>query len=875
MKQRSTARYIILAVVLLGLMAALIYRLSSITLAAGSQYAEQAENRATSTIDIKGTRGRILDRNGVVLAYSKNSYNVEFLRDADNRTNYDSAVYTEALMKAIEIIEAGGGATIDTSYIRMDEETGEIYYDWRVTSKANQVARWKNFCEAMGFEIEFDNSIKDKALWDTSEWPTAEESYKKLRALWFIPEELDFEQANKIISIRQEVNLNNYRAFEPITIAYDVDMEVVAQIKLRAEELPGLQTSQSTARVYPRGTTAAHIIGYLGRPSSEEQLEELKKQGYNANDYIGVSGVEATMESYLTGATNAHKGSRTVEINKNGSTIRELDYKAPTNGNDVMLTIDLNLQMATEQALADLIKEISETEAGRLAPGSETYAEYAAKAPDNDVSKINTAKTGAAVVMDVKTGEVLSMASSPSYDPNWFTGGLSVEHAKALFGDADDPLNEAAKTTPTLNKAISTRLAPGSIFKLVTAVAGVAEGELDINEQISCEYEYVIVDEVTQKRTEQNAPKCHVGSLSASHRNHANQTLPTAIKNSCNYYFCEVAYRVGIERLYKWAEAFGLTAPTNIELTGEAMGIVGKQDVLFDNTLLNEDGQLEVYGQKTSLPGLIYRKLKEKLTEILGLRHMEVDEEAVDRCARRLMQLQDGSVEGKGDQIRQIISDEVGVPVGISNERQDWVNAISSLLNEIQWKATQTIRTGFGQGVTLVTPVAVARYVSALANKGTVYDARIVDRVLDSQGNLVKAFEPSVYNQINLPDEVWEAVHEGMKQVVSPEDQGDAAKRFSEEFREQYLSDTSTKRLAGKTGTAQVTSVNQIDIENTSWFVTFAPLNDPEIAVVVCVPYGFSGSSSASAIEDIFTYYFSKQESAAPENLVDVNAIAP
>ena len=94
---------------------------------------------------------------------------------------------------------------------------------------------------------------------------------------------------------------------------------------------------------------------------------------------------------------------------------------------------------------------------------------------------------------------------------------------------------------------------------------------------------------------------------------------------------------------------------------------------------------------------------------------MEVEDEAIDRCARRLMELQDGSVEGKGDQIRQIISDEIGIPVGITIERQDWTNAISSLLTELQWKATQTIRTGFGQGVTLVTPIAVARYASAIA----------------------------------------------------------------------------------------------------------------------------------------------------------------
>ena len=868
MKRRPLSRYIILGAVLVALMVALIYKLSSITLAAGSTYAAEAENRSTSTISIKGNRGRILDRNGVVLAYSKNSYNVKFLRDADNRTDYDSAVYTEALMKAIEIIEAGGGTTIDTSYFRMVD--GKIVYEWRVESEANKVARYKNFCEAMGFAIEYDDKIEDKALWNTSKWPTAEDSYKKLRALWYIPEELTFEQANKIISIRQEVNLNNYRAFEPITIAYDVDMEVVAQIKLHASELPGLQTSQSTSRVYPRGTTAAHIIGYLGRSVTKEMVDE---QGYSNNDFIGVAGVEATMESYLTGATNERQGSRTVEVNKNGSVIRELEYAAPTDGSDVMLTIDLNLQMVTEQALADLVEEISASENDLLQTNQNN--KYSDAAPDNDTSRINTAKTGAAVVLDIKTGQVLAMADYPSFDPNWFTGGLSTEQHKLLFGDPDDPLNEASKTTPTLNKAISTKLAPGSIFKMVTGFAGVAEGKLGLDERISCELNYFITDAVSGKVIEQNAPNCHILTLSRAHSQHSDQNLSTAIKNSCNYYFCEVAYRVGIDRLYAWAEKFGLTSTTNIELTGEATGIVGKQDVLFDNTLLNGEGELEVYGQKTSLPGLIYRKLKEKLTEYVNLRRMEVDEVAIDNCARKLMRLQDGSVEGKGDQVRQIISDEIGIPVGITQARTDWVSAITSLLNEIQWKPTQTIRTGFGQGVTLVTPIAVARYIAAIANEGTVYDTHIVDRILDSEGNVSKVIEPTVYNQIDLPKEVWTAVKEGMKGVVSPEDGGTAVNKFSEGFRDKYLSDAATKRLAGKTGTAQVGGVKNIDIENTSWFVTFAPLNDPEIAVVVCVPHGFSGSSSAPAIEDIFTYYFGKQEAAAPENLVDIGSIVP
>lgn len=859
--KNTLSRFTILIIVLALLMGALVYQLYQVTMVEGAEYAVDATNRRTSTIDIKGTRGRILDRNGVVLAYSKNSYNVEFLRDADNRTDYDSAVYTDALIKAIEIIEAGGGKTIDTSYIRRDEE-GNYYYEWGVESKAAVVARYKNFCEAMGFSIKYDEEIKDKSKWDTSEWPTAEEAYNKLRAYWFIPEELSFEDANKVISIRQEVLLNNYRAYEPITIAYDVGMEVVAEIKLRADELTGLQTSQSTTRVYPRGTTAAHVVGYLGKTVTPEQIKEY---GYSYEDYIGISGIEATMEEYLTGATNEHKGKRELEVNKNGSTIRELSYTPAVDGNDVMLTLDIELQAVVEQALADLIASISEKEAVQI---QENYEDYEKKT-NGDVEGIKTAQTGAAVVMNVNTGQVLAMASYPSFDPNWFIKGLSTEQAEELFQS-----EWAADTTPTRNKAISTRLAPGSIFKMVTGIAGAAEGVLDINEHISCDWEYIIRytdDNGKEVVIEQNAPKCHLTSRSRIGQ-HANQTLADAVKNSCNYYFCEVANRVGIDKLNEWAGRLGLTSRTGIELTGEAEGIVGGQKILFDNTLMGEGNTLEVFNQKTSLPSLIYRKLKERLAMFVEMRSMEVDEAAIESCAKKLMELQDGSITGEGPKIRRIISEELGIPEGITQERSDWINDITSLLNEIQWKPTQTIRAGFGQGTTLVTPVAIARYVSAIANEGTVYDAHIVDRVMDEEGNVVKTVAPSVYNQIDIDDDIWAAIKTGMKGVVSPEDGGTAAQAFTDtEFIKKYLS---TESFAGKTGTAQIgaRTIN-VDIENTSWFVCYAPREEPEIAIVVCVPYGRSGSSSAPAMEDILAYYFAQSENAAPENLVDVNGI--
>ncbi len=899
--KKPAFRFILLFLATLLLMGALIYRLGQLTIVEGSAWAASAEQRSTKTLAVKGERGRILDRNGVVLAYDETCYNVQFLRNADNRTSYDSAVYTESLIKAIDIIESRGGSTIDTSYIVMGED-GQLAYDWRVKSEAAIKARYKNFCDAMDLTIRDQNFIDypdDPSSWDLSKWPTAQYAYNYLRRSWYIPEEYTFEQAKKIISIRQEVNLNNYRAYEPITIAYDVSEEVVSEIMEHSDELVGVQIAQSTTRIYPRGTLAAHILGYMqqtaGKTSvsallnlgyTEQELEPyyLKdgegkyvysetgehmidmtgKMGYSFDDFLGVSGVEATMEAYLTGATKPHQGTREVEINMNGRVIRRLSETPAVNGDDVVLTIDAEFQAVAQKALETLIAKVADEEQKLIDEDEE--GDYAGK-------DIDTAKTGAIVIMNPKTGEVLAMASYPTYDPNWFIQGLTPEQ-KEYLGLSAEPTEEAKATTPLRNKAISARFAPGSIFKMITGVAGAAENVIGIDEKVSDRgdhgYYYIYNEDGTVTKT--NAPRCWEHN---NHEAHNNITLTQAVAQSCNFYFCEVAHRLGIDLLDDWAGRFGLTKSTNIELTGEATGICGGQDVLFDNSLLDAKGELSVTGQKTSLPFLIYKSLRERLGEYVSLRGMEIDDAAVSACALRLMKLQDGGgLDGKGPDIRRIISEELGIPEGYT-AAQPWTSEIVNLLNEIQWKPTLTIRTGYGQGVTLVTPVAVARYASAIANEGYVYDANIVDKVIDANGALVKDFSAALSHRIG--DEsaewqaLWDAVKAGMKGVVSAEDHGTAFKKFSEAFIDAGYLD----RIAGKTGTAQI-GLSSIDIEDTSWFISYTPREgEAELVVVICVPNGYSGSWSVSAAEEIYTYYFQKMDNAAAENLVDIDGNVP
>ena len=881
MKGIAKSRLFMLALITLAMMAGLILQLGRLTITEGDMYAAQAASRRTTTMYTTGARGRILDRNGIPLAYDETSYNVQFYRDPERLSPADSALYTEALLTAISIIEAGGGTTIDTSYIRMDEQA-ELYYNWGVEAPASQKARYLNFCNAMGFTMPDPD--------DTSTWISAKDAYRKLRQLWKIPEELPFSEAVKLMSIRQEVNMNKWRAYEPVTIAFNVPMEVVAELDMRAEELLGIRTMQSTSRVYPWGTTAAHILGYLSRQVSDEMsvtgmqrmgyaqedynnipnifakdkdgsqltgadggaVVQMTKLGYSYNDYIGVAGVERTMEKHLSASTNNQRGTKIVEINKHGTVTRELEKTPPSNGNDVMLTIDLSLQKVTEAALENAILKINGYEKLLL----QTKPEYYLKRRQ-ELAAIKTAQSGSIVVLDIHTGKVLAMASYPSFDPNSFIRGLTEAELSEL-GFGENPVNP---NMPTLNRAIASRLAPGSIFKMATGLAGLMEGKITTTSLITDGGKYTkFVDGDEIKESE--APECWIYP-----GRHGSLTLSEALSVSCNYYFFTVADRVGIQKLNEWATHLGLNDQTGIELPGELSSHVGGQKVLYDNTA-------DLKEQKSSLPGYVFRQLEAYLKAILKERNVEIDNEAISKCSQELLKLQTGSTQSEfGPDIRRILREELGLPIGITRT-QDWVPRISSMLTELQWKPAMTIRSGIGQATTLVTPVAVARYAAAFGNGGTVYDVHIVDRILNEKGSVVKVYEPSVFEKIEAPDEYWAAIRDGLKGVVSPEDGGTAAQAFSKGFdTEGYL-----RRIIGKSGTAQISTskVSNVDIENTSWFVTLLPREAPEIVIITCIPYGFSGSRAGGpAVEEITRYYLDRKSGMAKDNLVPVNGLIP
>ena len=829
LKLGMNIRSLIIVAALLGMTAFLVYGLHLLTIQKNEAYEAAVSKTSEVTTYQSGVRGTITDRNGVVLAYDETTYNVIFYRDPNNRSAADSSRYTEALIKAIDVIEEGGGEIIDTFYINMLSD-GTYEYDFGVTSSVTISARKKRFVEACNF---------------TNPDIDAESAYLILRESWRIPDDMPYKEARKVMSIRQEAVLNSYRAFEGVTIAYDVSLSVVAEIDMMADELVGITTEKSSVRVYPEGDLLCHVIGYLGKQVTTDMSEagysyddyaqflgdketlNMLELGYSYSDYVGVAGVEKTMEAYLTPNIWSRLGSTLIEKSNNGAIVDVLSVTAPSDGLNVALTIDIELQKVVEQALIDNIDATKDKQEKRI---QNRLSYYLSKR--KSVDDIATAETGAIVVMEVDTGNVLAMASYPNYDLNLFSSGLSTDEYELLFG--------ADSNQPTLNRAIASRNAPGSVFKMATGFAGLMEGKITTTETISdhSPYYYFVEDPTT--KVEQNAPSCWVSNTSR----HANLTLSRAITVSCNYYFFTVADRVGIERLNYWAGRLGLKDTTGVQLPGELSVLVGGQSARYNYTLpLSE--------QQSSMPRLIYNSIYAHLKEILTQAGMEADAKQLESCAIKLLQLQTGEQRELGAEIRQVLQEELNIPSGISLLHTNWVVPISTWLEELRWKPTYTIQTGIGQGVVLLTPISLARYICTLANRGYVYQANIIDSVSFSDGTIYKEYEPVLEDRIEAPDEYWQAILEGMQGVVSPEDGGTASSVFSAEFTEKYLD-----LLIGKTGTAQTSAAGEsIDIENNSWFVIAAPREDPKIVVAVYIPNGYSGSSGHVAIEAIMTYW--------------------
>ncbi len=508
---KKNVRYNILTVIVYIIGIILLIQLFNLQIVHGEEYLQKSSSRLTRENTIVAARGDILDRNGNTLAGTFNQYSVEIYK-----SKIDTQTLNNTLLKVVQVLESNEDTYKDEFPIKMDPI--------EFTISDEKLKNW----------------LKDNNLNENSSAEDVLQKYKKKYEI----NNSNIKEVRKIIAIRYGIETEGYSSMSSYTIAKNISTKSVAVFEEQNLEFPGVSISTSSVRKYLRGNLASHTLGYIG----EINEEELKNtEGYSMNDYIGKAGIEYVFEPYLRGKN----GKKQTDMSIDGTTTGEYITEEAVQGSDVVLTIDANLQAATETALKNNIEKIK----------------------TGGFSETRDVKAGAAVVLDVKTGEVLALASYPDFEPELFVNGISTEKWNEYTNGEESAL---------VNRAIQSAYAPGSIFKMVSAIAGLETGAINSTETI---YDTGVYPGGYN-------PKCWI--YSSYGRGHGALNVSGAIKNSCNYYFYEVITRMGIENLEKYATYFGLGQKTNIELPGEVSG------TLAGKTLYDKLGQTWYYGNSLS-----------------------------------------------------------------------------------------------------------------------------------------------------------------------------------------------------------------------------------------------------------------------------------
>lgn len=493
--RNTNLRYNLITILVYIVGIVLIVQLFNLQIVNGKEYRETSNTRLSRETVIKAARGSIKDRTGNLLVTTKMGFNIELYKTKINTTTLNKTI-----LNTIKILENNNDKYINNLPILIEP------FKFTIDDEESQV-NWKK-----------ENDIKEDA--------TPEQCFYELKEKYKIEQD-NILEAYKIMVVRYEISRNGYSSIRPVTIAKDVSRESAVKLGEQSIYFPGISATNEPMVSYPSGSLASHILGYVGN-ITETELDG-REDTYGINDVIGKVGIQYVFEEYLRGKD----GIKQLDMSVDGTITDEYITQEAVAGSDVILTIDANLQAATEKALANNIKKIA----------------------GGGFSKRSDAKAGAAVVMNVKTGEILAMASYPDYEPELFVNGISQKK-----------LDEYNKGDNIFNRAISGVYAPGSTFKMITAIAGLETGVITPTEKIN--------DIGVYKKAHE--PACWIWNSYGMSHGWLNVT--EAITHSCNYFFYEVGYRATIDNIAKYAKYYGLGEKTNVELPMEEKGIVATRD---------------------------------------------------------------------------------------------------------------------------------------------------------------------------------------------------------------------------------------------------------------------------------------------------------
>ena len=486
----------------------LVAKLFELQVVNGERYREQAEKRLIRKTTSYAPRGEIFDRNGKLLVTSEVTYSLELYK-----TKKTTKQLNELILSISNILTKNGDEAINNFPI--DFETGAFKLS------GDNIKKWKQT-----YKIDEETDVFGVINFFVQKYEL---------------QEYDDVDRYKIIPIRYELANSGYTNYKATTIAKNISIESIHEIKEKNHEISGVYITPQSTRKYLYGNTLSHIIGYTGK-ISEKEYEERKDFGYTRNDIVGKSGIESSFEKYLKGKN----GTKRLEMDSNGIINYEEEIEESKMGDNIILTIDIELQQYTEKTLKDIIATIHD---GKV----------------NGV-KYEDATCGSAVILNVKTGEVLAIASYPDYNPQDFVNGISNEKYEQYFNNKDAPM---------YNRAIQGLYPQGSTFKMITGIAAIESGAVTVNEQIRDVGVF----------NKGHKPACWIWN--SRRQTHGLVNAVTALKVSCNYYYYEVSSRMGIDKIAEYARNFGLGEKTGIEVAGESKGVVSSKEYIEEK---NQNG---------------------------------------------------------------------------------------------------------------------------------------------------------------------------------------------------------------------------------------------------------------------------------------------
>ena len=489
-------RYNIITILVYIIGIVLLVQLFNLQIVHGAEYRETSNIKLTRESVLKADRGNIKDSSGTTLATVDAQYSIVLYK-----TKVSNETLNNTILNLLNILSTNGDSYVDNFLIDVNP------YRFKLEEEESQ-RKWKKA-----------NNIDENA--------SAEEAFNYFKKKYEITTD-NVEDARKTLAIRYEISYKGYSNTKSIEIASNISRQSLEQIKERNAEFSGVEITETPIRKYTLGNTASHILGRIGRIESSEL--EGNEDIYDQNDIIGKAGIEYVFEKYLKGTD----GVKQIDMNVDGTITDEYVSKEAVSGSDVILTIDSKLQAVTEQALADNINKIANHGFSR---------------------EDNPADAGAAVVLNVKTGEVIAMASYPDYDPSAFVNGIDTNTWNYYINGDTKPLE---------NKAISAMYSPGSTYKMVTALAGLETGTITPKTKIN---------DTGVFRKYNSSWRCW------NRYGHGYLNVSQAIEHSCNYFFYDLGDRLGIDNLAKYSYYLGLGHKTGIELKGEISGVLASNEI--------------------------------------------------------------------------------------------------------------------------------------------------------------------------------------------------------------------------------------------------------------------------------------------------------